>query len=214
MTKRNTGTRAMSGSRGRLKEAVDDFYPTPPSMTEQLLRYEAPFHGVVWEPAAGQGHMVKVLRDSGVEVYASDFKDYGFPLDGVFDFRLAHPMLLSCRVEHIVTNPPYSISDEFVSHALDVVPNGGRVAMLVRLQFLESVGRYERFFSHRPPARIHIFVKRESIYKDGVVQEHSGAICYAWIVWEKLKDGQFKQPCLVNWIDNRKKEYSNAPELI
>jgi hypothetical protein len=203
MKERNTGTRAMSGSRGRLKEAVDDFYPTPPTMTEQLLRYERTFFGTVWEPAAGQGHMVNVLRQHGCNVYASDFKDYGFALDGVKDFRLCE---LPEGVNHIVTNPPYSISDEFVSHALDIVPNGGRVAMLVRLQFLESVGRYERFFGPRPPARVHVFVKRESIYKDGIKQENSGAICYAWIVWEKNDDGSFVTPCVLNWIDNRTKE--------
>ena len=50
-----------------------------------MLRVEDIPHGV-WEPAAGRGAIVSVLRDRGHAVIASDITDHGFPLHFVRDF--------------------------------------------------------------------------------------------------------------------------------
>ena len=49
---------------------MNDWYPTPPEATLKLLEVE-PFHGVIWEPAAGDGALCEVLREAGI-VIASD----------------------------------------------------------------------------------------------------------------------------------------------
>jgi len=112
-----------------------DLYETPPCATEALLRVERLPHWV-WEPAAGRGAIVNVLRDRGHAVIASDLIDYGFPLHFVGDFLLQTKMPVDC--ECILTNPPFFIIGEFVAHALNLAP---RVIMLARLAFLESERR-------------------------------------------------------------------------
>jgi hypothetical protein len=38
-----------------------------------------PFAGTIWEPAAGRGAIVNVLRSRGFDVLATDLVDYGIP---------------------------------------------------------------------------------------------------------------------------------------
>ena len=53
-------------------------YCTPPHITKALLKREF-FPGTIWEPAAGKGHIVQVLRECGyTDVVASDINDWGF----------------------------------------------------------------------------------------------------------------------------------------
>jgi hypothetical protein len=80
-----------------------DCYQTPAVAVEALLRVEQIPH-CVWECAAGRGAIVRVLRDRGHAVIASDIYDYGFPLHFVDDFLLQERMPIGC--EAIVTNPP------------------------------------------------------------------------------------------------------------
>ena len=75
---------AQSGSH-TLAERGLDLYETPPCATEALLRVERLPHWC-WEPAAGRGAIVNVLRDHGHAVIASDIIDYGFPPHFVGDF--------------------------------------------------------------------------------------------------------------------------------
>ena len=69
-----------------MNRQVDDWYPTPPEATLKLLEAE-PFHGVIWEPAAGDGALADVLANSGHAVVASDLNDYGYCKAGV-DFLM------------------------------------------------------------------------------------------------------------------------------
>lgn len=75
----NTSYVVMAQRKGGLKGGLD-FFPTPPWATRALLEYV--MHPV-WksytalDPACGEGHMVRPLREYFREVYASDIKDYG-----------------------------------------------------------------------------------------------------------------------------------------
>src|SRR5262249_61827809 len=113
-----------------------DLYETPAVATEALLRVEKIPHRV-WEPAAGRGAIVRVLRDRGHDVITSDVFDYG-GLDFVADFLAQERMPDGC--EAIVSNPPYQVAAKFVRHALDPSPP---VALLLRMAFLESARRCE-----------------------------------------------------------------------
>jgi hypothetical protein len=62
-----------------------DFYETPRCAVEALLAVEKLPHWL-WEPAAGRGAIVNVLRDRGHAVIASDVVGRGFPLHFVGDF--------------------------------------------------------------------------------------------------------------------------------
>ena len=93
-----------------------DLYSTPPVAVEALLRVERLPHKL-WEPAAGRGAIVNVLRDHGHAVIASDVFDYG-GLHFVDDF-LATPKM-PAGTEAIVTNPPFKVVEPFVAHALEL----------------------------------------------------------------------------------------------
>jgi hypothetical protein len=130
-----------------------DLYETPPCATEALMRVEQLPHGL-WEPAAGRGAIVDVLRARGHTVVASDVADYGFPLDFVADFRTM--LEAPADVECILTNPPFQIVNAFVAHALDLCP---RVIVLARLAFLESTRRTS-ILEKRGLTRVHVFRNR------------------------------------------------------
>jgi hypothetical protein len=109
-----------------------DFYATPACAVEALLRVYQPVPDV-WEPACGDGAIVKVLRALGHPVIASDLHDWGCDdsTAGV-DFLAVERAPHGCAC--IVTNPPYQLAQKFVEHALRLVPD---VAMLLRLAFLD-----------------------------------------------------------------------------
>ena len=54
----------------------EDYYATEPKATELLCELEQFSHDI-WEPACGEGHMVKVLQSKGYNVRASDLIDRG-----------------------------------------------------------------------------------------------------------------------------------------
>lgn len=183
---------AANPGRHALRERGEDLYETPPEATLALLCAERlPHH--LWEPAAGRGAIVKVLRAAGHAVIASDIVDYGFPTHfNGRDFLMEHR--LPANVEAIVTNPPFKIADQFVSHALDLCPH---VCMLLRLVFLESARR-ARILDTGTLARVHVFRNRlPMMHRDGWTgPKASSATAFAWFVWDRGHHG----PATINRI--------------
>jgi len=168
-----------------LAERKDDLYETPAVATLALLRVERLPHRL-WEPAAGRGAIVKVLRSAGHEVLASDLVDYGEPSHFSRRDFLFEKLPDGC--EAIVTNPPFKLAQQFVAHALDLCPF---VVMLLRLAFLESERRTD-ILEHRGLARVHIFRRRlPMMHRDGWTGKRveAGGIAFAWFVWDRAHTG-------------------------
>ena len=110
-----------------------DYYATDPKAVELLLELE-PFAPVIWEPACGEGHISKVLQAHGYEVISTDLIYRGFGDPEPLDFLKE---TLDDFEGDIITNPPYSMGLEFVQRALESVRPGGKVAMFLKVQFLE-----------------------------------------------------------------------------
>ena len=127
-----------------------DYYATDPKAVELLLQNET-FTGPVWEPACGEGHISQVLKDHGLLVSSSDLIDRGYGAGGV-DF-LNHQGGGYCT--NIITNPPYKYAKEFVEKALDVIAPGYKVAMFLKLTFLEGQGRRD-LFKNNPPQTVYV----------------------------------------------------------
>jgi hypothetical protein len=168
------------GFKPTLKRYADlagpDFYPTPDWATYALVDNER-FEGGIWEPACGDGAMVRVLRDTGQAVDASDLYNRGYGEVGV-DF------LTSSRlVENIVTNPPYNSAEGFVEAGLRQAAN--KLCLLLRLAFLEGGNRQRKIFAKTPPARVWVFSERITFYPAGAVVKGTGTTAYAWFVWDK-----------------------------
>ena len=168
-------------ARGPLRDRGNDLYETSECATLALLRVEQ-LPKRIWEPACGRGAIVRVLRAHGHEVLASDLIDYGDPTCFYRrDFLLEHKLPKCC--ECILTNPPFSLAEEFVEHALELCPH---VIMLLRLAFLESERR-SHILDTGSLARIHVFRRRlPMMHRDSWTgPKASSAMAFAWFVWDR-----------------------------
>jgi hypothetical protein len=174
---------AVMAQRTEPKDSPDDF-PTPPWATRGLIEHILDDKGalasqVCLEPACGQGHMAKVLKEYFGEVQTADAYSYGY--GAVRDF-LTHPYETNA-VDWVITNPPFRLAEDFVLRSLQVARRG--VAILARTVFLESAGRYGAIFRDTPPSKFAQFVERVPMVKGRLDEKASTATGYAWLVWEK-----------------------------
>ena len=180
-----------SPRRGRVEH---DYYATPENCTESLLE-KIDFKGTILEPSCGEGHISKVLKSHGFEVYSNDIVDRGYGdmhkdfLEETFD-----------TYDNVITNPPFKLSKAFILKSLDV--SRDKVAMFCKIQFLEGVSRYE-MFKTTPLKHVLVFVKRQNPYRNGSMYNEHGkkwqsTMCFAWFVWEKGYEGQ----PMIDWISD------------
>lgn len=168
-----------------------DFYATDPKAIEWLLKLET-FNNV-WECAFGQGHLSNVLIKQGIHKKSTDLIDRGFGESGI-DF-------LGIEVQEwngdIITNPPYKYAKDFVLKALQIIPKGNKIAMFLRMQFLESKDRKQLFVDF-PPKKILITSSRISCAINGDFENNKGgAVAYCWFIWEK----GFKGETTLKWFN-------------
>jgi hypothetical protein len=168
--------------RAALSEHRGDFYDTPLVAVHALLRVEnLPYR--IWEPACGIGNIAGTLIGAGHAVFASDLNDRGYGQPGI-DFLLPGPPV-DC--DAIVTNPPFSLAEEFVATALERAP---MVVMLLRLAFYES-DRRTGILEDRGLARIHAFRKRlPMMHRAGWEgRKANSGMAFAWFVWDRSHTG-------------------------
>ncbi len=168
-----------------------EFYPTPQWATWALLE-NVRFTGTIWECACGNGAMSKVLEAAGHDVYSSDLHDRGYGERGI-DFL--SESLPPHGHDNIITNPPFHSAAQFVHAGLKQTRQ--KLALLLRLAFLESAIRYEGIFRKNPPFAVFVFTKRVTFYPEGVERKGSGTTAYAWFVWDVNQDWTYPR---LNWI--------------
>lgn len=183
------GHRAIMGSRIEPEDSLD-YFPTPPWATRALFQHVifdaigSVHEAIAWEPACGEGHIAEVLAEYFPQVIASDIHDYGY--GQVCDY-LAETAAISA--DWIITNPPFgALTERFVLKALSDAGRG--VAMFVRMQWLETVGRYETIFRDYPPTVIAFFAERVPLCKGRWNPDGDTATAYVWLVWDKRSEPQ------------------------
>ena len=140
----------------------------------------------------GEGHISQVLKDYGYSVTSRDLINRGY--GEVADF-LNKSNQEWCG--DIITNPPYKFAKEFVEKSLDIVPEGHKVAMFLKLTFLEGKGRKE-MFQNNPPKIVYVSSSRLKCAKNGDFDNAPGsATAYAWYVWEK----GYKGDTVIKWLN-------------
>ena len=101
---------------------------------------------------------------------------------------------------HIVTNPPYSKGLDIVAKALSLVPDGRKVAMFLKVTFLEGKER-RKLFESCPPKTVWVSSSRILCAKNGDFERMKAgggsAVAYAWYVWEK----GYKGDTAVKWFN-------------
>ena len=115
-------TAQIKPARHPLQRRRDDLYPTHPAAVRALFTVEQlprpPRR--IWEPCAGRGPIVDVLRAEGYEVVASDLVDYGVPEQNArWDFLME--LRAPPNVDLILTNPPFKLAAAFVEHGTQCV---------------------------------------------------------------------------------------------
>jgi hypothetical protein len=179
----------LAGGKGSHTRIENDFYATPITATEALLKVES-FHGRILEPACGQGHIIKALNDHGYyDVDGTDIVQradiFNLGIKGGVDF-------LSTKYDyayydHIITNPPFSLAQEFIDKSLKITTK--KVAMFCKIQLLEGISR-KRMFINSPLKTVYVFSHRVNPLRNGdPVDEHgkpwASTMCFAWFVWDK-----------------------------
>lgn len=194
-TGNSRSTHAMLGARNHAKHEREgnDYYATEPKAARLLMEVEQ-FSPLIWECACGEGHLAKEFEAAGYHVYATDLIDrgYGYQLD--FLSASAPPV----AGFDIVTNPPYSKAQEFVEHALEILEDGNKVAMFLKIQFLEGKAR-RKLFRKYPPKTVYVSSARLRCAMNGDFEKYakSTAVCYCWYVWQKGYTGD----TVIKWIN-------------
>lgn len=169
----------------------NDYYATDPKAITELLKVTS-FDKNIWEPACGEGHLSKALEAEGYNVRSTDLIDRGYGQGGIDFLKQTEPFM-----GDIITNPPYKYATEFVEKALELIPEGNRVAMFLKIQFLEGQKR-GIIFDNTPPYKVYVARKRLVCAKNGNFEGvKNGVQCYAWFVWEKGFCGSTE----IEWIN-------------
>ena len=162
----------------------NDFYPTPDYAIDAILdRVE--FTGVVWEPSCGDGVICHKLIDRGYIVKATDLFDQGYGETG-------RDFLLETEIQdNIMTNPPFSISTEYVLKALKLARK--QVLILNKLTFLEGKARRDKIFSQKKLKNVYVFSNRLQF---DPTSKSGGVMAFAWFLFDNEYNGETR----LEWI--------------
>lgn len=161
---------------------------TPPEITRALLD-RVLFEGGIWECACGRGRMASVIREYGYRVTATD-KYFGKPR---VDFLDSGP-----RVDNIITNPPFDLAEDLIHACYPRVRR--RIALFLRLAFLEGTKRHKQIFSQYPLTQILVFSPRVGLMPPLPGKKPVKAVAYAWFIW----DHSHKGPPIITWTGELK----------
>ncbi len=147
-----------------------DYYPTPPEVTTALLDFlDIPKNQIIWEPACGQNYMVDVMKSCGYRVIATDI------LKGV-DFLISD---LPENVDWIITNPPFSLSELFISRCID---HNLPFALLLKSQYWHAKRRLELFRGFKPKYICPLTWRPDFLFKTR--GSGSPLMDVMWCIWE------------------------------
>jgi hypothetical protein len=169
------------------KRKKSDFYETPYSITRQFLDEES-ITGNILEPSCGNGAIVKVLKENGLNVIGKDISQGQNFLEETEKY------------DAIVTNPPFSLAYEFIQKAKTITDY---FAFLLPLSYLHGKKRFDNIYSDReyPLTRVYVFTRYpmlgDKLRDDGKYK--TGMMVYAWFVWDKKSTNI--NP-IIKWIDN------------
>lgn len=176
-----------------------DHYPTPPKATEVFIDHPAMralFQDkIVWEPACGNGAIVKVIDSRVLDTYATDLVSYPgeFKPTALVDFYSIQDLNeLRPHVggmgppNGIITNPPYGKdAEKFARHSLKLMEaQGGAVAFLCRHDWDTAKSRKD-LFDH-PAFAAKVVLRFRPRWFEG--SKGAPRFSFTWFVWDWSKD--------------------------
>ena len=160
----------MSATNRGAKRRERDAYSTPYWCTEAIMgQLVIPEGSSVLEPCVGKEAIWEVLS----RFFHEADMDW-FEIERGQDFL--NGLHGNTRYDFIITNPPFSLAQEFVDKSLSLA---NCVIMLLPQSFFGSQGRKEWWQKHPPTAQF-ILSRRPSFTGDG----RTDSEVYSWVVWD------------------------------
>lgn len=186
-----------------LEREKDDFYPTPPEPTRAFIAAEYPrlkTFDKIWEPAAGDGAMVREMQSCGFDVVASDLIDRGCDalIRDFYDFKVP-------PAKALITNPPFNECNwrdgqgRWITHALESL-KVEYMALLLSWSWPAAAG-LARLYADHPPARVYLMR-----WKIDFTGQGAPPMSNAWFVWDKRWQGETALRMLDRSMDARQSQ--------
>ena len=189
----------LAGGNPKGERVTHDFYATDPKALKMLMEEYQFNEGSFLEPCVGNGNLANIIKDEfpGSEITCIDIVDRGYPNTIIHDFLTWET---DEKFDNIITNSPYSIAKEFVEKGLSLLDEGGKMAMFLKVQFLEGMKR-QLMFEKYPHKYMYVFTKRMPTWKNGQPKDENGkkwatTMCHAWFIWEK----DSKAEPIIRWL--------------
>lgn len=165
----------------------DDFYPTgEPEAIRGLLAADGSRirrSGKVWEPACGDGAIVREIRAAGIPCVASDLIDRGCPDSSIGNFLET----TKAAAPAIITNPPFNLITArdgkgiWLRHTLDL-PGWDYLALLLDWNWpAGKINGLGALLDERPFSYCYLMRWKLDFTGEGQAPQRN-----AWFVWDRL----------------------------
>jgi len=158
----------MSSTTGQNKIALDH-YPTPVAIVERLMidlqvRHDDTF----LEPCRADGNIYDAVKLPESQKSWAEIRDGVDYLETKFD-----------KQDLIITNPPFSLTTEFLTKSMSELKEDGTLVYLQRVNFLGSIKRIPFWREIGFPNKTPVVIPRPSFIKGG-----SDSTEYMWYIWD------------------------------
>nr|DAG22192.1 MAG TPA: adenine-specific methyltransferase [Caudoviricetes sp.]DAG32367.1 MAG TPA: adenine-specific methyltransferase [Caudoviricetes sp.] len=164
----------INGGNSALGRRTSDLYPTPPEVTVALMEFlNLPQRTMIWEPAAGEGDMVKAIQSCGYEQVCGTDISKGLNFLDTVDSPEWH-----MSFDWIITNPPFKLAEQFIRKAASL---RRPFAFLLKSQYWHAAGRAKLFEEFPPSYILPLTWRPDFFFKD----DHGGSplMDVMWCVW-------------------------------
>lgn len=148
-----------------LRQGSPDDFQTPPEALKPLLPYLNK-NWVIWEPACGNGNLVKELEQLYYKVIGTDILTGRDFLDNDFEAENA---------DCIITNPPFKYKQQFLEQCYKL---GKPFALLLPLTAFETAKRQKLFKTYG--IEVILFDKRINFETPNKIDKSSAWFATAW----------------------------------
>lgn len=152
------------------KKVARDDYPTPVNAVEALLsKLKLRSEDKFLEPCRG----TKNIFD---RIYLPEKQKYWAEIQEGVDYLSTN----FTKQDVIITNPPFSLTIEFIKKSLSELADDGTLAYLQRVNFLGSKCRVDFWTEVGFPNKTPVIVPRPRFVNGG-----SDSCEYMWMIWDK-----------------------------
>lgn len=186
----------MLGVNPNSKREENDYYATNPKALQLFLDEFTELDKYVWECACGEGHLSEELLNQDYKVFSTDLIDRNYiNFNKKLDFLSSNNKFCG----DILTNPPFKLAEEFVKKGHELIDNGNKIILFLKIQFLEGQKRKEMFKKY-PLKYVYVHSSRQQCSMNADFENLKATTqFYAWYVWEK----GYKGDTIIKWLQKR-----------